>query len=582
MGAFLLVREGSEDFDVGGALEIIGRQCGTRPELFSCGSYRIWLFPKRLVAKASYKVAEGCSVFITGSPWAPGCASAETIEVIHSHFNKGSASPPPVRGHYCSIAYCNDKIIIAKDRNSLYPVYRNATGDALSSSFLGLCTGLPSLTLSVEAMTENLLTGAIIGNETIFKEISLIGHADRVQQPNLSVAVHEVQPVSGNYRNRKAAIDAQIDVLDEYFSGMKSLVAELGVDAGITGGYDSRLLLAFCLRHFPHEKMSLHSHLRKTPGTDYDIAFLLASVAGMPLTGIPVDDISEMASEDVAGAMDEGMLFSDGQIRSNLFWFEDFTTARYRIAILAGRRLGLNGIGGEMYRNMEGFAGMPVSLRSFIRFDLITRIGGVRTLERTDFERLVTSIEKKIFSWPGGLPFSRQLTLFDVKRYLAEIYNPAGRAIRIACENRISWFISPFADFQPVAAALRASDKLGMSMDFEAEIIRRINKPLAEVKSGYGYSLTINEPPPAVLKRVLFRNLVPAKLQPLLYENFIRKGITPRWSDLRQQSEWLEKCFIKVEESGLPADALAERTDIGPLVYAMGHLLNRFSHKIIR
>lgn len=572
MGAFLLVQKGFELFDNSAALSMIGRQCGTVPQQFDCGNSLLWLFPRRLAGQPSYHGDNSCRVFVTGTAYMPGHTTTETIILLHRHFSNGNTTPPPLRGHYAVIVNRGGSINLFTDSLSLMPVYRNHTGEVMTSSFLALCDGLPSLTLSPEAAAENLLTGVITGNETLFREISKVNN----------ISIPPSLPDDAPFKSRKEAVDAQIETLDEYFSGMKAMVAELGADTGLTGGYDSRLLLAFCLRHFDRNHISLHSHLRSERGSDYEVAEVLAGVAGMPLKGVRVTDISDHDAGSFENAMDEGMLFSDGQVRSNLFWFEDFTTARYRLEVLGCRRLGLSGIGGEMYRNMEGLGGRSVSLRSFIRFDLVGRNGGTRSAPSSAVETIIRRIGEKIISSNPAAPLGTSVNLTAAKRYLAEIYNPAGRAIRVACENRISWFLCPFADVQPVATAIRGAAYLGTSMDFEAEMIARINPALAGVVSGYGYPFTGSEPRTKMLKRLFFRNMVPGVLQPSFYDILNRNTVTRRWRDLSGRIDHIGECMAAVTDAGIPVNAsrLVERTGTGPLVIAIGHLIKRFSHKI--
>ena len=419
-----------------------------------------------------------------------------------------------------------------------------------------------------------------LGIDTLFSEIKRFDPAVPFSFRGIEyIPCRQVEPKATVYLNKTESLNAQAEVLDRWFSGLKPFALKSGVDSGITGGLDSRLILALCRRHFPHDRIQFHSHLRKNRDIDFRCGYEICKKTGLEFIETPVRDMSDYGESEIVRIMDCGMLFTDGQVRTHSFWQEEFNTAAYRINILKDKRLGLNGIGGEQYRNMERYLFPSRPLRPWIRFELIERFcgrssAGIKTIDDLT-ERLNEKIERRI-----GITGGKKINLLFIKRYMNEIYNPSNRGLRACHENRLSYFLSPFADPEIAGHAYSLVDHLGVSISYEAELINLIDPEAASFTSSYGFRFNRREPVTSIVPGLVFSNFLPSVVQSVLYSS-VSIG-TKRWVAMQMSNQYLRECTEAVRSYSLPVnlDEIIKSKDLGPLVFSMGHLLKRLSHKL--
>jgi hypothetical protein len=581
VGAFLLVSQKEGKFDSTKALETIRYQCRTDPVSFRLNGWDLYLFPKLCIGARNYREAGTFSLFASGTPFLPGHGYSSSLDILTNQLVGERFAGDTLKGLFFILLNNGKELQFLTDKYGLYSIFHSSDGNIISSSFLSICSGLSGLTLNREAITENLLTGSIIGKDTIFNEVKRFEPAFPFRFEGLKfIRSHALGYSTVKYKNRKESLTEQIEALDRYFTGLKPLAEEQGSDSGITGGLDSRLLFALCRRHFDKNKLQFHAHLRKTPDRDYLIGREICNLSDLTFIENPVTDISDIPGVNIPKVLDNGMLFNDGQIRTHSFWHEQFNTTGYRVKILTDKGLGLNGIGGEQYRNMERFMLSSWDFRNWITFELIEKYAGKKTAHEKTRLNLTESLLNKIIERLGADKIS-SISLLDVKRYMNEIFNPANRALRGSFENKISFFLSPFTDPQVAETAYNSVEFLGATINYEAELINMIDPEVASVRSVYGFSFNKGERMSSYLPDILFRNLFPGKTKSFIFERVSSRD-TDRWDVIRSAKNHLKKCIDVLASYQLPVDTseLVLRTDLGPLAFAMGHLLERYSEKI--
>lgn len=581
MGAFLLVSEEAGNFNKAEALATIGKQCGTAPGKYILPGWELYLFPKWLTNSINCRHENGRSVFVTGTPFLQGETYSSTLDILHKELSSGNLPGSGLRGLYFLLLNDGQRLRFSTDRGGLYSIFHSKDNLVLSSSFLSLCSGIPALTPDRDAITENLVTGSIIGTETVFREIRRFDPENPALFKGIEYIKSTGQPAMGReYRNRKESITGQLDVLDGYFSGLKQFVDEAGADSGITGGFDSRLLLSLSRRHFAKEKIQFHSHYRHNPDADFRIGQALCTRLGLEFNTIPYKEFNPSSSHDAEDVLTRCMLFNDGQVRTHSFWHEEFNGAANRILTLGQKRMGLSGIGGEQYRNSERLTRHSIDKNKWIRYNLLRRSAGKPFLSSEEENVLVERLDDKI-SNRLGLCGKNRIDLYGIKRYMNEIYIPANRGLRAVNDNRLTWSLLPFADYAVSGAAYGAIPFLGGSLDYEAEMISIIDHEAASVESGYGYPFSQGEPLYKVMAFVLFENALPWPFKQILSEKMLSRN-TVRWRELIKASEVLSESESCLNELALPVDLkiLSSRTDLGPLVFALGFLMKTYKSKI--
>lgn len=581
MGGFLL-KQSSEtvDFDLNKALSAFTNQGFEEPIEFSIGTWSLFLFEKQKVKALNYIKGENLSVFCCGTLLVHGLNPSQSINEVYNFYSTHKKLPQNLLGSYCIIIEEWGSLNIFVDPENIYNVFHTKHFDFFSSSFLSICEGLSEFTINRPAVEENICTGSLIGNDTIFNEIFRIDNSINYCLNN--IVIHSNKNTYHHipyYKSKEESQRAQIEALDRFFEGLKPTVAEYGLDSGLTGGFDSRLLLTLIKRHYlglPHQ---FHSHKRKKPGPEYTVALELCSATESKFIDEDVPDVEELSNQEMLKALDQGMLFYDGQIRAHAFWHEPYNTASYREKILNNKGIGFHGIGGEQYRNFERFFGKKWNLNSWIRYGLIRRIGGAQVLNDDAEDLLIERISQKLKIKIG---VREKLNHLDIKRYMNEVYIPANRGARTSMENKLTFFISPFTAQKVALTAYGAVPFLGKSLNYQAELISMLDPNVAAIKSDYGFDFVKGEPFSSYAPLLLAENLLPWPVFLKLKSFVKKKNRKSRWTIITNKYSSLNrlKHYVDSFNFGFNTDKLLESPDLGPLVFSLGYLLKHFESKI--
>lgn len=581
MGAFLLISEKKRDFNIAESLSVIEQQCGTSPVFYQIAGFQLYSFPKKHSCCNNIITDGDKSLFAFGSPFIRNMTYDETLRKVLETQTGTKREVPDISGLFFILINNNSELSFITDETGLYSIYHSDDGLVMSSSFLALCNGAASLSLNRGAVVENLLTGSIHGEETIFNGILRFNPKKRVAFSDIKFSgVYPDRREIPQYESSEEALDAQVDALANYFGGIRRSIGTKRIDAGITGGFDSRLLLAELLKWYDSDKISLHNFKRIKADSDYNIGKEIAEAFHIDFRTVePVEEDKEGSDLE---AFEKGMIYADGQIRTHLFWHERFNTFEYRLLLLDGIGIGMSGIGGEQYRNQERLVSKGINLRKWIEYYLVKRLSGNNAVSSREFDHLISVLENKITS---GLEIDpgQPVNLLHLKRYMNELYNPANRGLRASFENRLMPYFLPFADPEVALAAYGSAEHLGGSLNFQAKLIKKINPDLAKIRSGYGYDFYSGEPLAKYLPQVVIENFIPSGLRSSL-TGLVLKRETQRWYNMTNRSLEILNLVRELDRYDLKIDtgALLSRTDLGPLVLALGYILSVFRDKIIR
>lgn len=580
MGAFLLVSDEAGHFKKKEALETMGVQCGTDPAHFSFQGWELFLFPKRQVKTPNFHHNENNGVFVTGTPYFSGMNYSSTLDTLEEGMKSGRCNRDDLLGVYFLLAHKDNSLSFSTDPGGIYSIFYTADRLVISSSFLSLCSGLNSLTPDKETITENLATGSIIGGDTVFNEVKRFEPSNPVTFRGIRFAGNCPEVSKLQSRNKKESLKKQTEVLHEYFEGIKNFADEAGVDCGITGGLDSRLLLSLARNHFKSDNVQFHSHYRHNPDIDFLMGRELCKKLDVKFVSVPYREFSQLPKEDTESVIKRCMLFNDGQVRTHSFWHEEFNSAENLLLTLNDKSLALNGIGGEQYRNSERLILSRWNKVKWIENSLVRKNAGNSFFYERDEKDLICRLDDKISS-RLRISGKQNITLMDIKRYMNEIYIPANRGIRTVNENRLFFSTMPFADFFVSRAAYESVEHLGPSLSYEAEMINLIDPEAASVGSSYGFAFNKTEPVTRYLPHVVFENFLPWEIKQKLSEKILKKN-TMSWCNIIESNRILIDAVDTVRELSLPLnmDLLSRRKEMGPLVFAMGYLLNTFKDKI--
>jgi len=585
MGAIFIHNKTNYSFRVDKSLEYFEKQNFGTPFRFNSGSWELYYYPKKLPGSRPQVIAGKKLMIVCGTAVMPHKTSNESLRGIYECFCDTGNIPGNLSGNYFILFQSDNSIKIFTDPVNVFSIFLTEDRNVFSSSFIALVSGLDSLHINRMAVTENIVTGSVTGNETVFNEVIRLNN-------NLNIKIEGIEFVPNfvnyaeipQFRSRQESIKAQINILDEYFEGIKPLALENGVDTGLTGGYDSRLLLVLILRHFGRSSLQIHSHYRNQENRDFSIAEKLAGKAEIPFKTIPVKNFNDLSLKEFTDTFEKSLIFNDGQIRTNSYWYEQYNTEDYRREILKEKRLGFHGIGGEIFRNQERAGMRNPDFRSWIKYYVVKRYAGEVFYDRADEENLTDYIFEKLVLYKElGFKKHMKIDLRIRKMYMNHIYLQANRGLRTNAENKLAYFLSPFAEPLISKTALGATPFLGISMNYESDLINFLNGDLAQIESSYGYSFNKGESILNYFPYYLIENLLPLKFISGLRIIKSKRNNYSNQNENKEVLSYINHLTDRVKELGIPVniEKILLRRDLAHLVLSTGYLLDKFEDKII-
>ena len=326
MGAFILYPS-KTNYSLAKAKELFKKKGFGDFSEFSLGKYNLILYSKILFPEKNFISLGTDSIYSVGTFFYKGLINKQAIKTFLEDFKENKILNNEISGTFCLIIYLTGDIFIVNDDENLYPVYHHLPTKMLSSSFLALCEEAKKLTVHKLSFIENLVTGCSFGNDTYFKEIKRIRWDQMVILPDDITFINIKKNIEPVGRLSKKEVFSSIkesinDVFKRYalFSGL------YGCELGISAGYDSRLLLSLCLKHFEKDKILIGSNYKCPPDYDLRIARKIAGVAGKDIVEIPVTSTRYMSSELFEKNLYKAFHFYDGQIRVNHGWTREYRT----------------------------------------------------------------------------------------------------------------------------------------------------------------------------------------------------------------------------------------------------------------
>lgn len=580
MSSFILHRKGSEA-NTEGMLKIMQQKGLGTPEQFSAGGYTLYLYQRILVKTRDYIIQNDLSMFVCGSVCYKGLSYNDTLTHIYNDYKTGSLDRSKLQGVFCVLFVQDQNIQILTDQSGIQNIFYTADGSLISSSFLAITEGYPGkLTLNRLSIAETLTTGLQIGPDTNFNEIRRYEFIAAPALPQISWLnkPNDTRAVASFKGSYKDAVASQVKVLTDYVKNLRKMSDEFGVDSGITGGHDSRLLLVAIKDTL--SRTSFHSHWRKVMDQELACAKLVCEKAGLPITIHEIKHPVDMTEKEAEQTYEEGLLCYDGLVRMYCYFYESYNGFAYRTSVLGNNRIGLNGIGGEQYRNDEHML-FSWDTKNWIRYQLIRYECGDAFKTKAFEEELNDYVLRKISAkllWTNKKKISKP----DLKRYQNEVFVPARMGARNNAENQLSFFFSPYTDAIVSQEAYKiAARYLGLSFDFEEDMIAQINPEIAGVMSDYGFNFIDKEPLKRRVQHFIKAYLPFSYKAELLNKRFLARGNEMSRS-LRKNFKIHNDAFERVASLGLPLDLdrISYQPDLMGVTLSMGYLLNKYQHKI--
>jgi hypothetical protein len=491
MGGFFLVCAGPHEdrrHEVT-RLQAAFRELGfAPPEIVKAEGYVFGAYPKLQRRSVELKrYPNGDFAFVCGTCLSEGIGLAPAALLY-----EGAAATSPIggeiMGHYAAVLKKDGRTEIKLDGFGGYHLFYNLKARVVSSSFYAICSVLASLTLSQQSACEYVFNGVVSGNETLFSEVKLapiqativVGpHALEILRPTLSVT-RAFSPARND-----ASLRESIALLDRYFGAVSRSFGDR-VRCALSGGYDSRLILAYLRRHAMKPSVYVYGSTREP---DVLLAQEIARGEGFPLDVLDKDDRPIIPPMEFTETAHRNFLATDGYGNAGIFHNGAETEESARR--VHGDTIAINGGGGEIFRNFFYLLDRNYTIREIL-WSFYSRFDPATCTAVFDSESYYRSLERKVMNLLGNdeqwLPRPTVEWLYHSFRCRAW----DGKVDSIA-----GWYgftAMPYLERSITEHASALPLHWKNHGAYEAELIRRIDTRLAGYRSIYGHDFSRSPP----------------------------------------------------------------------------------------
>jgi len=575
MGAFFL---SPSEFQIPLTVRnVFTKQGFDQPVEFLFDNYKVLIYKKQLLDYFQTANLDESCVIAVGTFFYRKRKVKEGLSLFLNDFLNHSINLSEAVGSFIILVWHVKRLYFYSDRSGIQNIFFNEKHKVASSSFLATTVALSALSgklkLNRDALVETLVTGNLIGPETLLEGITRYEpsiHENLMGIERISI-FKETQQFDIP-KNFNVAIDEQLKSLRYYFQLISENLNTNGSITGITGGFDSRLL--YLLIREQTNNCKLYSTAREKVTFEQICAQKFASEVNKPLYSLKHTILSRKEPTEVESFISQNFYFNDGIIRTHQIWLEEIKSRQYLFRLYSEEKIGFSGVGGEQYRNSEYLLKNNYNFKNWVKYELIYKNSGNVFKNRRFHDQIAERISKKIRTILKINKDSRSIQKKEIKRYYNECWNTANRTVRNNVENQLVYFLSPFTDYYVSKIAYRAIPFIGQTHRFEKEMITKLAPELSHIITNYGYSPNQSVPIKYILGVILKGVIGLRNFNYIYYYNKKRhqNGIVKLLKD--QNS--LVKYFKLIQNLDLPIsiDKLYKNDFLAPLIIETGILLH--------
>lgn len=514
------------------------------PQTIETEGYILALYPSIETKSLAFECRpDGDFVFVCGTCLGGGEIGAMAAKRLSACGAATQGSQDAVLGHYAAVLRRGDRTEIKLDRFGGFHLFYNLDAGIVSSSFLALAAALGRLTLSQQSACEYVFNGVVSGNETLFSEVAVapIGGTIRVGPNGLEIDRPALcVPRRFASASRDEALADSMALLDRWFAAAARAFGDR-VECALSGGYDSRLILACLRRHSVQPRVYVYGR-----STDEDVALAgeIARNEGFEIAHIDKSDRPRIPPPEFPETAQRNFLAQDGYGWGGIF--ENDSEIAERARRVRGDALAINGGGGEIFRNFFYLPDRQYTIRELL-WSFYGRFDPQVCTAAFDAGAYYRGLERKVRDLLGSdephLPRPSVEWLYHAFRCRSW----DGKVDSICARYGYTGmpYLEPATTAQASALPL-AWKKHGA---YEAELIRRADHRLAAYPSAYGHDFS-GPPPLSRRLRDYATYLRPPWLRRYSYRLRYRR---------RRAGEWPNYLAPAYQEAVLPGGATEMR-----------------------
>jgi hypothetical protein len=423
----------------------------------------------------------GDAAFCAGTLLYGNSANADAATRLLKDYKAGNVDETELFGSFAAILVTNSTASVLTDRTGTFHVYSAFNGSVLSTSFLALAEALPTRKIDARSVYDYVFNGAPFGGATVLREVCLF--------PDRAIAVFDhrshrilrrppILPMQRVYPNLDDAAEHCVALLRGRFRAAATHWPE--IDTALTGGYDSRLLLALAREADLNKRVHVYGGV---DDPDVRCAQEIAAGEGFRLEHEDKSMVPLPSAEEFVELVKANCVVFDGYPPDGIFDnATDLATRRKRVS---GGALMLNGGGGEIFRNFfylsdRSFSALEVAWTFYCQFDPRTCTPGFD--EEEYLEGLAAQIAERVEV--RGERLCRQQVEAAYPLFRCSYWMGRNNSIN----NRLGYAWTPFIDPAVISAALAVPLRYKELGRLESRMIAMVDPALARYGSVYGRS----------------------------------------------------------------------------------------------
>lgn len=414
-----------------------------------------------------------------------GASGEAALRAMSRDQEQGTVDEAKLFGHYALICRAPGGWRLEGDALGGFKIYHDVQRRIFSNMFLSVFEAQHSVSIDVQGFYEYLWQGVVNGPHSFIGEVRSLGPQIRLSLK--ADGVHE-QHVSPPDWLRPDMSGYGLDELVLHCGGrmmdaMGALVGQFGgrLNTALSGGFDSRLILAALLAHGARPHLFSYGRQR-----DHDrrVAARTAHALGLDLEGIDKSQVPFLTPGAYRDHLARSLVVFDGWKPTGIF--DNGSDMHDRIHRLTGMGAIINGSGGECLRNFFYLPDGRYTLDQLVSTFYSTYAPAACT-DAFD-ERAYRGALVRQLSIDLGAPADRPLP-----RSMIELAYPLFRlrywsSRDMAVNQRFGWAYYPFLQPQMIAGTATIPLRFKTHGRLEARMIRALNSRLAAQTSDYGFS----------------------------------------------------------------------------------------------
>lgn len=445
-------------------------------------------------------------------------------EVLAADLFNSSVEEDELIGEFTLVVAGDEHVWVLTDWIGLYPCYSVAGTDIVSSSFVLAAGAEGRPKLVPQCLYEYVFQGAWYGAQTLIDNVVRLRPdvvhdigSGKVKRRDVPMSVQPAANSSIQYHADRICheLDRSFEAIGAAFDGR--------VESAISGGFDSRLILAMLERHV--QQFTLHVYGRSS---DVDVLIAKEIAEALNRELVHLDKASPGLNTDRSlEQILENYIAMDGCPTDGIF--DDGGDLWTRRRAMADGKLLLNGGGGEIFRNFFYLPRWTKSLGDVVasfyhQFDISACTNRFNYRDYCNHLSEKLTLETSVLL---GSPRQRVESAYPLFR--CRYWTSRNSAIN----HRLGNYMTPLVTHNTVRLALEVPLALKNDGKLEAAMISGLNPRLGLLRLDCGYA-PANQAPLAVRLRNASNIWRPTSLRKRSFwlKSRFRQPVLPSWQNL--------------------------------------------------